>query len=597
MKMNFSRKFYQFLNGKTISIATALTMVLISIKPLSNTYAYDYLIYGIDVSKYQGLIDWKAVKESGVDFAIIRAGTTAINGEVYSQDTYFSDNYTNAKNAGINVGAYYYCGAYTEEGFNQCTYDFLNSISGKEFDYPVYIDIEQASNQQELGKDVLTSYILSALDIIKDSGYTAGIYANKNWFANYINIEEIKENGYEIWLAQYPSGSYAVDPLNYDKSSECGIWQYSSLGSVSGISGYADLDVSYIKYAETKPAPEKTTEDTVIAEAVINTSSGVKVWSETGGTGKYICAAPNGTACKIEKIEGDWGYTGNIQGWQGDNLITTAGWIPLKYCTVEYKESIVTTSTSATTSAVTTITTTAVAEEILAEAVINTPSGVKVWSEAGGTGKYICAAPNGTACKIEKIEDDWGYTGNIQGWQGDDLITTAGWIPLKYCVVKYKESTVMTNTSSATSAVTTTTSSENTPLVVLPKELTIKIGEDYKLYVLNAEDKAEIEWFSSNNSIAKVKNGTVSGISGGKAVIYATFAGSYCEINVTVEEAVAGDLNSNNKFDIADAVMLQKYLLGAEKITESVFYVADLNNDNSVDVFDMILFRIKLIEQ
>lgn len=125
----------------------------------------------------------------------------------------------------------------------------LKSLEGKQFEYPIFIDIETASKQIELGKATLTSYILTALSIIKDAGYTCGVYANKDWFTNYIDIESIRDSGYEIWWAQYPSGSYAVEPTEYNKSSNCNIWQYSSKGSVKGISGEVDVDVSYKEYA------------------------------------------------------------------------------------------------------------------------------------------------------------------------------------------------------------------------------------------------------------------------------------------------------------------------------------------------------------
>lgn len=128
----------------------------------------------------------------------------------------------------------------------------LESISRKQFEYPVFIDIEEASKQIELGKETLTSYILTALSMIKDAGYTCGVYANKNWFTNYIDIERIKNAGYEIWWTQYPSGTHAVEPTEYDKSDICNIWQYSSKGSINGISGDIDVDVSYKEYA---PAP------------------------------------------------------------------------------------------------------------------------------------------------------------------------------------------------------------------------------------------------------------------------------------------------------------------------------------------------------
>lgn len=237
---------------KTISIVSIIfaMIIIMFISPLTyNASAYEYLSRGIDVSQHNGEIDWNAVSNSGIDFAIIRAGTTAVNGQKYYNDSSFYTNYSGATDAGIKVGAYYYCGSYTKKGFENNAYSFLKTIDGKSFDLPVYIDLEQASKQTTLGKNELTTYVLSALDIIRDAGYEAGVYANRDWFKNYLDESRIKESGYHIWLAQYPSGSYAVDPTKYDKSSLCGIWQYSSLGKVNGINSKGlDVDVAYIDY-------------------------------------------------------------------------------------------------------------------------------------------------------------------------------------------------------------------------------------------------------------------------------------------------------------------------------------------------------------
>lgn len=233
----------------SLVFAMTVTVLIPNFSPIGiAASAYDYLSYGIDVSHHNGTIDWNKVAGDNVDFAIIRAGTTAVNGEYLYTDRKFEANYSGAVDSGIKVGAYYYCGAYTEEGFERNAYDFLELLDGKSFDLPVYIDIERASKQKALGKDTLTTYILSALDIISNAGYTAGIYSNRDWFKNYINESRIRESGYEIWWAQYPSGEYAVDPTGYDKSSLCGIWQYSSVGRINGINHNVDLNVAYIDY-------------------------------------------------------------------------------------------------------------------------------------------------------------------------------------------------------------------------------------------------------------------------------------------------------------------------------------------------------------
>lgn len=233
----------------TIIFVMIITLFVPNFSSLSYTVsAYGYVSRGIDVSHHNGKINWNAVANSNVDFAIIRAGSTDVDGEILYKDSKFEINYSGATNAGIKVGAYYYCGAYTKDGFEKNAYDFLNLLNGKSFDLPVYIDIERASKQKALGKSTLTTYVLSALDIINEAGYHAGIYANRDWFKNYLDEVRIRDSGYEIWWAQYPSGTYAVDPSKYDKSSVCSIWQYSSLGSINGINANVDVNVAYKEY-------------------------------------------------------------------------------------------------------------------------------------------------------------------------------------------------------------------------------------------------------------------------------------------------------------------------------------------------------------
>lgn len=215
-------------------------------------------IRGIDVSGFQYDIDWTAVKNSGqAEFAIIRAGTTLNNDtETFYNDAKFEQNYAGAKNAGIKIGLYYYCGATTPSGFVNCAKDMVEYLDGKSAEYPVYIDVEASQAQMNMGKAVLTEYLMSALRIIKNAGYKAGVYASQSWFTSYIDKSALQSAGYEIWQARWPSATSAVDPSGYDESANCGIWQYSSKGSISGISGNVDVDVSYIDYSKTAaPTP------------------------------------------------------------------------------------------------------------------------------------------------------------------------------------------------------------------------------------------------------------------------------------------------------------------------------------------------------
>lgn len=190
---------------------------------------------GIDVSKHNGVIDWNAVKQSGeVDFAILRAGY----GKIISQkDVQFEANYRGAKAAGIPVGAYWYSYAITPAEATAEAYTFLECIKGKTFEFPVYFDIEERS-ALATGQKNCTAMCKAFCEVMEKAGYWVGIYGSRAVIESFIDNET--QNRYAIWAAEWGK------KLNYH--GEAGIWQYSEKGSIPGISGAVDLDISYIDY-------------------------------------------------------------------------------------------------------------------------------------------------------------------------------------------------------------------------------------------------------------------------------------------------------------------------------------------------------------
>lgn len=182
------------------------------------------MIYGIDVSRHQGVIDWGKVK---TDFAILRAGY----GKVVSQkDTRFEANYSGAKAAGIPVGAYWYSYAKSAAEARQEAAVCLQAIKGKQFEFPIYFDIEDGT-QAKLGKAVLTAMCEAFCEELEKAGYFAGVYANTDWFKNRLDHAKLAAK-YTIWLADYRA--------NYDKTLKRDMHQHTSSGSVAGISGRVD---------------------------------------------------------------------------------------------------------------------------------------------------------------------------------------------------------------------------------------------------------------------------------------------------------------------------------------------------------------------
>ena len=195
---------------------------------------------GIDVSQWQETINWQLVKSDGVQFAMMRSsygdGTSSyVNNGV---DPNFETNYAGAKANGISVGVYHRGHATTVDQATKEANFFLSKLKGKQFEYPVCVDLEDQS-QEALDKQTLTDIELTYLNIIKQAGYYPMIYANSYWFNS--KLDDTRLTAYDHWLAQWST------PIAYNGA--IGIWQYSSTGTVKGINGNVDTDNSYVDYA------------------------------------------------------------------------------------------------------------------------------------------------------------------------------------------------------------------------------------------------------------------------------------------------------------------------------------------------------------
>ena len=195
---------------------------------------------GIDVSKWNGSIDWNAVRNSGVSYVIIRCGYRGSSTGALIEDPKFVSNIKGAKAAGLKVGVYFFTQAVNEVEAVEEASMVLNLISGYGLNYPVFLDVEASGGRGDsINASTRTAICKAFCATIQNSGYSAGIYANKTWLTSYINTGSL--TGYKIWLAQYAAApSYTA--TRYD------MWQYSSKGRVSGISGNVDMNISYLNY-------------------------------------------------------------------------------------------------------------------------------------------------------------------------------------------------------------------------------------------------------------------------------------------------------------------------------------------------------------
>lgn len=202
---------------------------------------------GVDISVYQGNINWEEFDSNNLGFVIFRTGTTK-----YGKDENFESYYENASRLDIKKGAYFYTSALSLEEFKKDAYSFIELLKGKEWEMPVFLDVEEYS-QLYYGKDKLTTNVLAALNILSNAGYKAGLYTSKSWLLNGFDREKIYEAGYDVWMAVYPSTTNVVDPNSYDYRDYCDIWQFTSLGKYAGITqNTVDINLAYKSYPDKK---------------------------------------------------------------------------------------------------------------------------------------------------------------------------------------------------------------------------------------------------------------------------------------------------------------------------------------------------------
>jgi GH25 family lysozyme M1 (1,4-beta-N-acetylmuramidase) len=199
-------------------------------------------LLGIDVSRYQGEIDWAKVAGDGISFAMIRAGYRGYGTGKVTLDEYFEANAQGAAAAGVKIGLYFFSQAITEEEAVEEAEFILGNMSGFSVRFPVVFDMEEISGESArtdaLTPAQVTRIAAAFCERIRQAGYIPMIYANPKWFVSRMELEKLE--AYDKWLAQY----YKLPAYPYQFS----IWQFSSTGSVAGIKGNVDMNLSFADY-------------------------------------------------------------------------------------------------------------------------------------------------------------------------------------------------------------------------------------------------------------------------------------------------------------------------------------------------------------
>lgn len=193
-------------------------------------------IKGIDVSHWQGDINWADVKNDGIEFAIIKAGGSDAG---FYTDSKFEENYINAKAVGMPIGAYYFVGKdfkSKEDGIADAK-RFLQIIEDKQFEYPVYVDIEITDPADEV---VVTDSAIAFCEEMEKNGYFVGIYGSDlSTFDSRLELDRL--SAFTKWVARYGSDPKYVE--------DYALWQYTSEGNVAGINGNVDMNYSNTDFA------------------------------------------------------------------------------------------------------------------------------------------------------------------------------------------------------------------------------------------------------------------------------------------------------------------------------------------------------------
>lgn len=200
------------------------------------------MTFGVDVSKYQKNVDWAKVKKAGVSFVIVRIGYRGYGaaGNLVL-DPMFEEHFTNAKNAGLKVGVYFFSQATTEAEAQEEAFACAYVLNGRKLDYPIFFDTEASTSSNGTGRaDGLgvtdrTKCAIAFCEEVKAQGYKPGVYASTTWYRKRVDLNSLKK--YTIWNAHYGVSSSPID---------CALWQGTRTARINGYDGEIDANISYI---------------------------------------------------------------------------------------------------------------------------------------------------------------------------------------------------------------------------------------------------------------------------------------------------------------------------------------------------------------
>ena len=238
-------------NGKTYYYAQDTNKKVTGLRSIDGKLYYfdangvkqDNVTFGIDVSKYQSGLDWNKIKKSGVSFVIIRIGYRGYGAEgKLVKDPMFEEHFTNARNAGLKVGVYFFTQAVNEAEAQEEAEGCNRALNGRTLDYPIFYDTEASTapggtgRADGLGVEDRTKCAIAFCERVKELGYKPGVYASTTWYRKRVNYNILRSR-YTIWNAHYGVSSSPIG---------CDLWQGTEKARINGYSGELDANISYI---------------------------------------------------------------------------------------------------------------------------------------------------------------------------------------------------------------------------------------------------------------------------------------------------------------------------------------------------------------
>ena len=238
-------------NGKTYYYAQNTNKKVTGLRSIDGKLYYfdangvkqDNVTFGIDVSKYQSGLDWNKIKKSGVSFVIIRIGYRGYGAEgKLVKDPMFEEHFTNARNAGLKVGVYFFTQAVNEAEAQEEAEGCNWALNGRMLDYPIFYDTEASTapggtgRADGLGVEDRTKCAIAFCERVKELGYKPGVYASTTWYRKRVDYNTLRSR-YTIWNAHYGVSSSPIG---------CDLWQGTEKARINGYSGELDANISYI---------------------------------------------------------------------------------------------------------------------------------------------------------------------------------------------------------------------------------------------------------------------------------------------------------------------------------------------------------------